>query len=1381
MKKITPNQFIAQYNSFKRNPYAIEGFFGKPKQLKNIYIPPGEFELTETLIITEPIIINGDGKETSTIIFNGDGPAILFLYNDEYNNSGIVNLKIISTNPNNSTAGVCVSHGNMFFMDNVEINGFTNDYGLYLNNGTKNCSIKNTSILNNELGIELSNTYGCELKNVVLNNLAGNLLAYDFNNLSWDKGENSGSPTSYGIRIQDGYLASFEKINHILTNSNVFAIETSGENNENISIKDCYFNISNSPKKIIKLENVTNANVNNCKSNLENEVGIDVISSNNLNFDNSFNLNNINGSVSFPKEIPFFNVKDYGAKGDGLTNDTQAIKNTIEAAGGAKVFFPKGTYLITDTLQYEDQQFNVIGDGPYNSTLLFEGLGDGYAINIIRTNNYDSSMISIKDIRIQSNDQEGHGLRLHQIILASLQNVHVYNFTSGNGIFLDVSLNSTLDHVYVQGCNIGCQLYNSHDTIFNGTRITCYDGYACLLVNESATVSWYGGAVQGSNMQFGIWAKLSDNFNFQGSYIEFRGDDSNNGINKSIFYIENCPNFNISQNRLSSETLPDDHINFIPRLHFDIHTNNFGVISGNKHGIEPSQGDIMLRCVNVNGLWVIADSINSRSHLGGTTDFTNSSVSFIGGAYIGSGANGQQLALGTSQASFTNKLLTVGDDDNYNIKGYLQIENGTGSSATVGGIRLPAGNNNGIFFRNNTGLNAVLAQHDAANNVQFGFTANINNMYVDVPIDKNIFIRTGGVNRAEINTNNFKFNNVPITPSLTVSEAESITPSAGGFVYITDEINGECFAYGDGSNWRRTDTNSIISDSIANIRSFQTVLDVTKDLVKLGYPSNAEINVVGGGDAIQYAIDHFINNPNDFVAIYLPPGLYRTTKPLIAGKDADFTTVIMISKKISFPSIGSHLSSATIRFEGDGTENEKILPAYIIQGARAHYYEGINFISYGNWHLYNQFLEGYNFLYESDKSQWIGEGVRTNPSSPQCVVAVDPFIPDYPLGDINNCYPGYEHYYGNKDGYEDGWNLPTGSSQIVWKHCAFQGGYIGLTVSPPGAGPGGIDLVQNAENFLWDHCFWQYNTIHFSQGQSQSRQNEMRSPKMFGSYICIDMDHCGPGGNAGQIPIMTGAPNLGACRYVFNISPTSQTAEFSNIYFEATLSLGKLSYGFSGSNLGIKFTGCTFSFTDQAGVNAPNEASIPFHLQTFGLIVFEKCVFTTNDEIIRIWNGNGITVFRDCSFLGINTNLYGNFVQVGFNNTSTYLELTNSQTYNSLIGPIYERDPSSAFTIQTVNNNNTVTFTQDAIVLHRGTFTVDVTTNLEVGALLKMGGSSSFIPELLNDTQYPYGYTGPFCRISEINGNTITVEKLPQGFPFNTALTVNVFKWNNSV
>lgn len=50
---------------------------------------------------------------------------------------------------------------------------------------------------------------------------------------------------------------------------------------------------------------------------------------------------------------PVFNVKLYGAKGDGTTDDTAAIQSAIDACGltpGGIVFFPAGRYVITSSL-----------------------------------------------------------------------------------------------------------------------------------------------------------------------------------------------------------------------------------------------------------------------------------------------------------------------------------------------------------------------------------------------------------------------------------------------------------------------------------------------------------------------------------------------------------------------------------------------------------------------------------------------------------------------------------------------------------------------------------------------------------------------------------------------------------------------------------------------------------------------------------------------------------------------------------------------------------------------------------------------------------------------------------------------------------------------
>lgn len=53
--------------------------------------------------------------------------------------------------------------------------------------------------------------------------------------------------------------------------------------------------------------------------------------------------------------MPYVNVKEYGAIGDGITDDTEAIKSAISNAGSkGVVYFPQGSYYITENITLQD-------------------------------------------------------------------------------------------------------------------------------------------------------------------------------------------------------------------------------------------------------------------------------------------------------------------------------------------------------------------------------------------------------------------------------------------------------------------------------------------------------------------------------------------------------------------------------------------------------------------------------------------------------------------------------------------------------------------------------------------------------------------------------------------------------------------------------------------------------------------------------------------------------------------------------------------------------------------------------------------------------------------------------------------------------------------
>jgi len=64
-------------------------------------------------------------------------------------------------------------------------------------------------------------------------------------------------------------------------------------------------------------------------------------------------------------------VKDFGAVGDGVTDDTAAIQDAL--ATGNTVYVPGGTYLITAGLSLSSQGQNIYGDGARKSNILVSG------------------------------------------------------------------------------------------------------------------------------------------------------------------------------------------------------------------------------------------------------------------------------------------------------------------------------------------------------------------------------------------------------------------------------------------------------------------------------------------------------------------------------------------------------------------------------------------------------------------------------------------------------------------------------------------------------------------------------------------------------------------------------------------------------------------------------------------------------------------------------------------------------------------------------------------------------------------------------------------------------------------------------------------------
>lgn len=126
----------------------------------------------------------------------------------------------------------------------------------------------------------------------------------------------------------------------------------------------------------------------------------------------------------------FVSVKDFGAKGDGTTNDTAAIQaaiNAVIAAGGGAVYIPAATY-ITRELTIAGNNITIFGDGSV-SLLKRDGSWTGTNRGIFQFDNstQDLENITIRTIGIDFNGTLDFGFGIKLGNAASLPATYNYS------------------------------------------------------------------------------------------------------------------------------------------------------------------------------------------------------------------------------------------------------------------------------------------------------------------------------------------------------------------------------------------------------------------------------------------------------------------------------------------------------------------------------------------------------------------------------------------------------------------------------------------------------------------------------------------------------------------------------------------------------------------------------------------------------------------------------------------------------------------------------------------------------------------------------------------------------------------------------------------
>ncbi len=158
--------------------------------------------------------------------------------------------------------------------------------------------------------------------------------------------------------------------------------------------------------------------------------------------------------------INVYNVSDFGATGNGTTDDKTAIQNTINAAqnaGGGEVFFPAGTYLISDTLTISADNIVLRGASWAAQVLASATWTSGHYMLVVQA---PSGAYNFRygfrayDLFFNGQNTAGvNGLDLQSVYASVVQNIRI-RYVVGTNILYDGATNQFGAYNYLINCQI---------------------------------------------------------------------------------------------------------------------------------------------------------------------------------------------------------------------------------------------------------------------------------------------------------------------------------------------------------------------------------------------------------------------------------------------------------------------------------------------------------------------------------------------------------------------------------------------------------------------------------------------------------------------------------------------------------------------------------------------------------------------------------------------------------------------------------------------------------------------------------------------------------------------------------------------------------------
>lgn len=168
-----------------------------------------------------------------------------------------------------------------------------------------------------------------------------------------------------------------------------------------------------------------------------------------------------NGNIACLNVTTYNNIRQFGAKGDGVTDDSVAIRNNANWGGryGRKVNVPEGVFLINSEIEV---QIGFVGDGQHRSYLI---LGDS---GLIKINGIRASLKNMDIGGTPGNSQIG--IKLDKAKHCLLENLSIHDF----GISVKIE-NNTWSNTFIK-----VNMFNNSTCLFaEGAEINNTSFYDC--------------------------------------------------------------------------------------------------------------------------------------------------------------------------------------------------------------------------------------------------------------------------------------------------------------------------------------------------------------------------------------------------------------------------------------------------------------------------------------------------------------------------------------------------------------------------------------------------------------------------------------------------------------------------------------------------------------------------------------------------------------------------------------------------------------------------------------------------------------------------------------------------------------------------------------